>query len=138
MAVMAALGNSNINLSIALGVADVPKFARVVRGSVISIKDQEFIEAAKAVGATEFGIIATHVLPNCCAPLIVQATLRVAMAVLSISNLSFLGLGIQPPVPEWGSMLSAGRSFIRDAPHLVLFPGLAIIVTVLEIGRAHV
>ena len=134
MAVVAALGNSNLNLLLALGIANVPKFARVVRASVISLKDQEFIEASRAIGAGEGSIIVNHVLPNCLAPIIVQSTLRVAVAVISISGLSFLGMGIQPPVPEWGSMLTAGRNYMRDAPHLALLPGLAIILTVLALN----
>lgn len=134
MAVVAALGSSNINLLLALGIANVPKFARVVRASVISLKDQEFIEASRAIGAGEGSIIINHILPNCLAPIIVQSTLRVAVAVISISGLSFLGMGIQPPVPEWGSMLTAGRSYIRNAPHLALLPGLAIILTVLALN----
>lgn len=134
MAVVAALGNSNLNLLLALGIANVPKFARVVRASVISLKDQEFIEASRAIGAGEGNIIMNHILPNCLAPIIVQSTLRVAIAVISISGLSFLGMGIQPPVPEWGSMLTAGRSYMRDAPHLALLPGLAIILTVLALN----
>lgn len=134
MAVVAALGNSNFNLLLALGIANVPKFARIVRASVISLKDQEFIEASRAIGAGEASIIINHILPNCLAPIIVQSTLRVAIAVISISGLSFLGMGIQPPIPEWGSMLTAGRSYMRDAPHLAMLPGLAIILTVLALN----
>lgn len=134
MAVVAALGNSNLNLLLAIGVANIPKFARVVRGAVITVRDQEYIEASLAAGGSHFNIIVSHVLPNCLAPIIVQATLRVAYGVLSISILSFLGMGIQPPTPEWGSMLAGGRSFIRDAPYLCIFPGLAIMLTVLSLN----
>lgn len=134
MAVIAALGNSNLNLIIAIGLANVPKFARVMRGSVITLREQEFIEAAKAIGANNLTIIVRHIIPNSLAPIIVQSTLRVAFAVLSISGLSFLGLGIQEPVPEWGSMLSGGRRYIRDAGHLAVFPGLAIMLTILSLN----
>lgn len=134
MAVIAALGNSNLNLIIAIGLANVPKFARVMRSSVITLREQEFIEAAKAIGANNFTIIVRHIIPNSLAPIIVQSTLRVAFAVLSISGLSFLGLGIQEPVPEWGSMLSGGRRYIRDAGHLAIFPGLAIMLTILSLN----
>lgn len=134
MAVIAALGNSNLNLIIAIGLANVPKFARIMRSSVITLKDQEFIEASKAVGASNYQIIIRHIIPNCLAPIIVQTTLRVAFAVLSISGLSFLGLGIQEPVPEWGSMLSGGRRYIRDAGHLAIFPGFAIMLLILSLN----
>ena len=134
MAIVAAFGSSNINLLIAIGVANVPKFARILRASVITLKDQEFIESSIAIGAKNYTIIMHHIIPNCIAPIIVQSTLRVAFAILSISGLSFLGIGIQQPTPEWGSMLSSGRSFIRDSSHIALFPGFAIMITILALN----
>ncbi len=132
--VMAALGTSIINLMISIGISFVPTYSRVVRSAVLSVKDQEFIEAARAIGAKNGTIIWSEVLPNCMAPIIVQVTLNVATAILSVSTLSFIGLGIQPPAPEWGNMLSGGRPYLRDAPHLCIFPGLAIIVTILSLN----
>jgi len=100
----------------------------------LTIRDQEFIEAARASGAREYQIILSHVLPNALSPILVQSTLRVAVAIVTASALSFLGLGVPPPMPEWGGMLSDGRSFIRDYSYMTLFPGLAIMVTVLSIN----
>lgn len=131
IAVVSALGQSTLNLMIAVGVATVPNYIRITRAAVIKVKDQEYIEAAKAIGANNFIIIMTHVLPNCLSPIIVNVTLRLANAILSISGLSFLGLGVKAPTPEWGSMLSAGRNLLRDAPHVTLFPGLAIMIAIL-------
>lgn len=132
--IVSALGSSMLNLMIAIGVASMPTFARVVRASVLSVKDQEFVEAARAIGATNSHIILRHILPNCLSPIIVQATLRVATAILSTASLSFIGLGIKPPAPEWGAMLASGRSAIRDAPHVVVIPGLLIMVTILALN----
>ncbi|NYB73006.1 ABC transporter permease [Sedimentibacter hydroxybenzoicus DSM 7310] len=119
-----------LNLVIAIAVADIPGYARVVRASVLSIKDQEFIEAAQCVGASDSRIIFKHIIPNCLAPIIVQATLGMAGAILSASSLSFLGLGIQPPTPEWGSMLSSARQYIMSYSHMTTFPGIAIMITI--------
>ena len=130
VSIAATLGPGMGNLMIAIGIAAISGYARIVRASVLSIKEQEFIEAAYCIGASDFRIIMRHVLPNCMAPLIVQATMSIAAAILSAAGLSFLGLGITPPTPEWGAMLSAGRAYIRDQPHVVLFPGLAIMITV--------
>jgi len=132
--IVSALGSSMLNLMIAIGIASMPTFARVVRASVLSVKDQEFVEAARAIGATNSHIILRHILPNCLSPIIVQATLRVATAILSTASLSFIGLGIKPPAPEWGAMLASGRSAIRDAPHVVVIPGLLIMVTILALN----
>ena len=132
--IVAALGSSMTNLMIAIGLASMPTFARVVRASVLSVKDQEFVEAARAIGATNGHIILRHILPNCLSPIIVQATLRVATAILSTASLSFIGLGIKPPAPEWGAMLASGRSAIRDAPHVVVIPGLVIMITILALN----
>lgn len=133
-AIVAALGTSLVNVLIAISISYVPTFARTVRASVLTVKDQEYIEAAKALGASDFRIIFKYILPNSMAPLIVQATLGVAGAILSIAGLSFLGLGIQPPTPEWGSMLSNARSYIREGWHLTVIPGLGIMITILALN----
>lgn len=133
-AIVAALGTSLVNVLIAIAISYVPAFARTVRASVLTVKDQEYIEAAKAVGASDFRIIFKYILPNAMAPLIVQATLGVAGAILSIAGLSFLGLGIQPPTPEWGSMLSSARAYIREGWHITVIPGLGIMLTILALN----
>jgi len=133
-AIVAALGTSLTNVLIAIAISYVPTFARTVRASVLTLKDQEFIEAAKAMGASDSRIIFKYILPNSMAPLIVQATLGVAGAILSIAGLSFLGLGIQPPTPEWGSMLSSARSYIREGWHITVIPGLGIMITILALN----
>ena len=130
ISIVSALGPGLVNVMIAVGISSIPSYARIVRASVITLKDQEFIEAAKAVGTSNFRIIAKHLIPNSLAPIIVQATLGVAGAILSAAGLSFIGLGIQPPTPEWGAMLSTGRQYIRDYPHITAFPGLAIMITI--------
>ncbi|MFA7412757.1 MAG: ABC transporter permease [Tissierellaceae bacterium] len=132
--IVTALGPGLVNLMIAVGISNIPGFARVVRANVLCIKDQEFIEAAKAIGLKDYEIILRHVLPNCMAPIVVHSTLKVAGAIMATAGLSFIGLGVQPPRPEWGSMLSSGRAFIRDKVHVVLFPGLAIMVTILSLN----
>jgi peptide/nickel transport system permease protein len=133
-AIVAALGTSLINVLIAIAIANIPTFARTVRASVFIVKDQEFIEAARALGAGDFRIIFKYIIPNSLAPLIVQATLGVAGAILSIAGLSFLGLGIQPPTPEWGSMLSGARAYIREGWHITVIPGLGIMLTILALN----
>ncbi len=133
-AIVAALGTSLTNVLIAIAISYVPTFARTVRASVLTIKDQEFIEATRAIGASDLRIIFKYILPNSMAPLIVQATLGVAGAILSIAGLSFLGLGIQPPTPEWGSMLSSARSYIREGWHITVIPGLGIMITILALN----
>jgi peptide/nickel transport system permease protein len=130
ISIAATLGPGIINVMIAVGISSVPGYARLVRASVMSLRDQEFIEAARSIGANDFRIITRHILPNCMAPIIVQATMSIAIAILSAAALSFLGLGVQPPVPEWGSMLSNGRAYIRDYWWVVTFPGVAIMATV--------
>ncbi|MDR1049203.1 MAG: ABC transporter permease [Synergistaceae bacterium] len=131
IAIAASLGAGLFNLMIAVGISNIPRYARIVRGSVLSVRGMEYIEAARAAGSGDLRIPARHVIPNCTAPLIVQATLGVASAILNAAALSFIGLGIQPPFPEWGAMLSEGRQLIRELPHLTLFPGLAIMITIL-------
>lgn len=134
IAIVSALGSSMPNLMIAVGISSIPNYARIVRASVLSIKDQEFIEAAKAIGAKDTRIILKHILPNSMAPVIVQGTLGVAGAILSTAGLSFIGLGIQKPAPEWGAMLSSGRPFLREAWHVTTFPGIAIMITILSLN----
>lgn len=134
ISIVAALGPGLKNVMIAVGIGSIPSYARIVRASVLSIRDQEFIEAARAVGANDFRIITKHILPNSMAPIIVQATLGVAGAILSAAGLSFIGLGIQPPTPEWGAMLSSGREYIRDHWHVTTFPGLAIMITIFALN----
>ncbi len=134
IAIVGALGTSLLNLMIAVGISQLPRYARVVRASALTVRGQEFVEAAKAVGASDARIIVENILPNCMAPIIVQSTLGVAQAILSAAALSFLGLGIQPPTAEWGSMLSSGRQFLRQAPYLTFFPGLAISIVVLALN----
>lgn len=134
MTIVAALGTDLIYVMLAIGVSGVPTYARIVRAAVMSVKDQEFVESARAIGASSPTIIFREILPNCMAPIIVQATLSVAGAILSTASLSFIGLGVQPPAPEWGAMLSSGRNYLRDAMHLTLFPGLAIVITILALN----
>ena len=134
IAIVAALGANLMNLMIAVGISAVPTYARIVRGSVLSIRNMEFIEAARAVGSPDLRIILKHIIPNSMAPIIVQSTLGVASAILNAAGLSFIGLGIQPPNPEWGAMLSGGRQYIRDFPHMTLYPGLAIMFTILALN----
>ncbi|MGN0324374.1 MAG: ABC transporter permease [Oliverpabstia sp.] len=134
MTIVAALGTDLVYVMLAIGISSVPNYARIVRAAVMSVKDQEFVEASKAMGASNATIIFKEILPNCLAPIIVQATLSVAGAILSTASLSFIGLGVQPPDPEWGAMLSSGRQYMRDALHLTLFPGLAIVITILALN----
>ena len=134
IAIASALGPGLINVMIAVGIAAVPEYARITRAQVLTIREQEFVEAARAIGGNDLRIITRHILPNAMAPIIVQATLGLSGAILSAAGLSFIGLGIQPPTPEWGFMLSAGRRFLREFPHMVIFPGLAIVTVVLAIN----
>ena len=134
ISIAAALGPGLFNVMVSVGIGAIPSYARIVRASVLTLKEQEFIEAARAAGADDFRIITRHILPNCMAPIIVQATLGMASAILQAAFLSFLGIGIQLPTPEWGAMLSGGRRFIRLYPHMVLFPGLAIFTVLLAIN----
>ena len=130
MSIVAALGIGTENLILAIAIGLVPGYATIVRGSILSVKGQEYIEAARSIGASDFRIITRHIVPNCLAPIIVQATMSIASAILSTASMSFIGLGIEPPTPEWGSMLSAGRAYLRDHWFVVTFPGVAIMLTV--------
>jgi peptide/nickel transport system permease protein len=130
MLIIATLGTSLVNVIIAISIWSIPGCARIVRGSVLSIKNQEYILAMKSVGASNTRILLKHILPNCTAPIIIFATTRMATAILSAASLSYLGLGAQPPSPEWGAMISAGQDFMWDAPHMAILPGIAIMLTV--------
>jgi peptide/nickel transport system permease protein len=130
IAIAASLGPGLRNMMIAIGVGNVPGYARITRASVLSVKEQEFVEAARCIGANNFRIIMRHIIPNSLAPIIVQATLGVAGSILACAMLSFLGLGIQPPVPEWGSMLSTARQYLRSHAYMSAFPGIFIMLTV--------
>jgi len=132
LAITAALGPSLRNAMIAIGIVGIPGFARLVRGQVLSLRAQEFIEAARAGGLGDVRIVLRHIVPGTLAPIIVHASLRVAFAVLAEAGLSFLGLGVQPPTPSWGAMLSAGREYLETAPWLCMAPGAAIFVTTLS------
>ena len=134
LAIIAAFGNTMTNLVIAIGLSFSPKFSRVVRSAVMSVRDNEYVEAARSIGAKDGWIIRHHILINGMGPIIVQVTLYVASAILTISALSFLGLGIQAPTPEWGNMLASGRTYMRDCPYIVMAPGLAIFFTILALN----
>ena len=131
LAIAAGLGVSIIKAMTAVGIVMAPRFTRLTRGVVISIRENEYIQAAKAVGARDSTIIIKHVLPNSLAPLVVQATISLAFAIIIEASLSFLGLGVQPPTPSWGSMISDGRAYLRTAPWISTFSGLSIMITVL-------
>ncbi len=132
IAIVAVLGPGLINALLAIAIVTIPAYARVMRASVLSIKETNFVAASKALGASPARILLVSILPNAMTPLIVLGTLEIASAILSAAALSFLGLGAQPPTPEWGSMLGAERNQVFTAPHLVFFPGLAITLTVLS------
>jgi len=134
ISIVSALGQSMTNLLIALSIAYVPVFARVIRSSILSVKGQEFVEAAKACGTGDARIIFNPIIPNAIGPIIVKATLAMGSTILIISSLSFMGLGVKPPAPEWGTMLYEGRDFIRQAPYLILFPGAAITISVISLN----
>lgn len=134
ISIVAALGPSFRNLMIALSIGSIPRYARIVRSSVMSIKGVEFVEAARAIGASDARIVIQHVLPNTFAAVIVQATIGLGGVIVAAAGLSFLGLGIMPPNPEWGAMLSEGKEYIRYSPYLVLFPGIGIMLTCLSLN----
>ena len=134
IAVIAALGSNIVNLMIAVAVSYVPIYARIIRSSVLSIRSKEYIEAARAIGTGDLRIICKNIIPNAIGPLIVQATLGVGEIIIAAAGFSFLGLGIESPLPEWGQMLSEGREVIRTVPSQVIYPGLCIMVTVLSLN----
>ncbi len=131
MVVVVVLGPSLRNLLVAVGVTAIPGFVRITRSSVLTVRNQEFLEAARAIGMSNFRIIFTQVLPNGLSPIIVTATSRIGSCTIQAAGLSFLGFGVPAPTPEWGALISLGRNFIRTAPWMTLFPGLFIIITVL-------
>ena len=135
MIVMSAvLGPGFINTIFAMAFGTIPGMARMLRAQMLKVRENEYIEASVSINCSKFRIIMDHLIPNCMSPMIVQATMGVAQTITTASGLSFIGLGVQPPIPEWGAMLSGARQFIRQAPHLVIFPGLAIAVTVLALN----
>jgi peptide/nickel transport system permease protein len=134
LAIAAALGPGLVNAMIAIGVVFTPVFARLVRGSALSVRERDFVTAAQVLGANDWRIMGHHVLPNVLAPVIVQGSLLVALAIIVEATLSFLGLGVQPPEPSWGSMLKAASQYMQQAPWLSFFPGFAIFVTVLGLN----
>ncbi len=131
IAIMTILGPGLINIFIAIGILGWASFARIFRGSILSINNKEYIEAARALGASNYRIITKHIFPNAFAPIIVYATMNVGTAIIVEAALSFLGLGVQPPTPAWGKMLSESLDYIDIAPWMMFFPGLAIVITVL-------
>lgn len=134
LAIVASLGPGITNLIIAMTVSSVPGFTRVIRSTVLLVVGQEFIEAARACGTRDLRIILRHILPNAMGPIIVQGTMAVGVMIINTASLSFLGMGIQPPRPEWGAMLAESREYIRHAPYLVIIPGLTILLTALSLN----
>ena len=134
MAIVASLGPSMTNLLIAVTIARIPPFTRVIRSSILTVIYQDYIESAIASGARDSYIIVKHILPNAMGPIIIQATMGVGRMILTAAGMSFIGMGVQPPLPEWGSMLAEGRDFMRYSPYITLFPGLAIILTSLALN----
>jgi peptide/nickel transport system permease protein len=131
LAIIAILGPGMTNVIVAIGIFSIPGFSRITRSNVIPISNTEYVEAARAMGSTHASNILKHVIPNSIGPIIVLATMRIATAILTAAGLSFLGLGAQPPSPEWGAMLSEGRDYLRTAPYISIIPGLAIMFVVL-------
>jgi peptide/nickel transport system permease protein len=132
IAIVTVLGPGLINALLAIGIVSIPAYARVVRASVLSVREMDYVSATRALGGNSFQILFRRIMPNALTPLIVQGTLGIATAILDAAALSFLGLGAQPPTPEWGSMLGSERNQVFTAPHLVFYPGLAIMLTVLS------
>ncbi|MDL2327415.1 ABC transporter permease [Ruminococcaceae bacterium OttesenSCG-928-A11] len=133
IALISALGSSLFNLILSMGISQIPRMSRIVRSSILSVKDQEFVEAARAFGTNDSRIIFRHILVNAMGPILVQVTQTVARSVITISSLSFVGLGISEPTPEWGSMLSEAKIQMRYYPHLALFPGIAVVLSVMSL-----
>ncbi|MBS3812350.1 ABC transporter permease [Candidatus Bipolaricaulota bacterium] len=134
VAVMAVLGPSIFNIMLVLSVSTWPLYARLVQPQVMSIREREFVQAARGIGAGSLRIMVIHLLPNCFSSIIVTATMQMATAILSTAALSFLGLGVQPPAPEWGLMLNQGKPFLRRAPFMIMYPGVAIMLLVLSLN----
>lgn len=134
LSIVAALGAGMENLILAVSITMTPYFTRVIRATVMSVTSSEYIEAARASGATDWHIILRHVIPNCMGPIIVEATINLSYMIMLSSSLSFIGLGVQPPSPEWGAMLSDGRENMRYSPWVVIAPGVAIVITSLVVN----
>lgn len=132
--ISAVLGPGFVNTIIAMAFGSIPGMARMLRAQMLKVRENEYIEAAVSINCSKMRIVMSHLLPNCMSPMIVQATMGVAQTITLCAGLSFIGLGVQPPTPEWGAMLAAARQFIRQAPHLVIFPGVAIAITVLALN----
>lgn len=131
---VSVLGTSMVNLTLALSISSIPVLARITRASVMTVRFNEYIESARAIGGSNLYIIFKHVLPNCFSPILVQCTLRVGSTIVSASGLSYIGLGVALPTPEWGALLNASKAYIIDSPYLCFFPGLAIMITVMAIN----
>jgi peptide/nickel transport system permease protein len=134
IAIIATVGVGTTNIILAVGIYSVPQFARVARSATISVVRNDYVQAAVALGASHWGIVFRHVLPNALAPILVQATFRMASAILTAASLSFLGLGVPPGEPEWGAILNVGKKYLRVAPYLSTFPGLAIFLTIMGLN----
>lgn len=132
IAVIVVLGSGLFNVMLTIGIYNIPTFVRIIRGIVLSQKQNEYIEAAKAFGENDLNIILRYLLPNCISSIIVYASLRIGSAILVASILGYLGLGIMPPTPEWGAMMNSGTAYLRSSPHIIFFPGLALMITVLS------
>jgi peptide/nickel transport system permease protein len=129
--IIATLGSGTLKVILTIGIVYIPVFARITRGSVLTVREQDYVEAIRALGASDLRILLRHVLLNSFPPLLVQSTLCIGYAIINSASLSFLGLGTKPPAPDWGLMMSMGREYIRDAPWLITFPGLAVLITVI-------
>ncbi|MEA4927494.1 MAG: ABC transporter permease [Candidatus Limiplasma sp.] len=134
IAISATLGPGLTNCIIALSISAIPNYARMTRASILNVRKMEYLEAATSINCSNTRIIIKHVLPNAFSPLIVQSTMGIAGTIMGAAMLSFIGLGVQPPTPEWGAMLSAGRNYLRDYPHLCIFPGVTIMIAVLSLN----
>jgi len=134
IAISASLGGGLMNAMLAVGISGIPNFARVVRGPILAIKNQEFVEAARSIDASDARIIFSHIMPNVLSPLIISVTTNLAISILMAASLSFLGLGVKAPMPEWGSLIASARSDIRNYPYLVTIPGIAIALVVLSMN----
>ena len=134
IAVAASLGGGVANLVLAISISTLPARSRIVRSAILSVKNSDYVESARAIGASSSRQLLKYMLPNALGPILTNMTFSIATAILTVSSLSYLGLGIAPPTPEWGAMLSAGRSLIRLAPHVLIFPGVAIMITVLALN----
>ena len=134
LALVASLGTSLKNVFIAMMISSIPQYTRIVRSAILNVVDQDYIEAARACGTNDFWIIIKHIIPNAIGLIIVQATMSVGTIIINAAGISFLGMGIQPPTPEWGAMLNEGKSFMTTYPHIVIFPGIAIGLTAFSLN----